>query len=278
VARAKNPDGTPKQYASDLRRGKGQRVPPNAKPIVKPPSAKRLAEAKSPSPTRRTQHWSRDPLVQQRLHIVERYRLAGLSEWETGQAMAIDPAIVAEDWRRLNELWLTRISDDQAQLRGEAIRRLDGVIRQGLEILRMDEAYTQAVLFNLPVRLTCQGRQEHRSEQMLLQDAMGPQNTTATWGDSFSCLVPHEMLKRVHLDAKGQASYRRIAGQVLQAINGAIAQQAKINGLIVEKKALTDTEGRDLPTALRTLLLEDDPAPPARGPALPAPHLDNGRH
>jgi hypothetical protein len=211
----------------------------------------------------------------QRLTLVEQYRLAGLSAWETAQAMHIDQQMVLDDWARLNELWLARTSDTQEQMRSEAIRRLDGVIRQGLELLRMDEAYTQAVLFNLPIKLTCAGRQEHRVEDLRLADALGPANTAATWGDSFSCLAPHEMLKRVHLDDKSSANYRRIAGQVLQAINTAIMQQAKIQGLVIEKRALTNAQGEDLPAALRTLLLEDDP--PAQT-ALPSPRngLDNG--
>jgi hypothetical protein len=76
------------------------------------------------------------------------------------------------------------------------------------------------------------------------------------------------MRKRVFRDEKGSASYRRVAGQILQAINSAIMSQARIQGLVVERKALTDTAGRDLPAALKAILLGEELPDPA---ALPAP-------
>lgn len=192
-----------------------------------------------------------------RLEVVENYRLQGLSAYEIARVLGWDVRTVLEDWGRLNDLWLARVGRTQETLRGEAIRRLDNVIRNGLEILRQDEAYTQAVLFNLPMMVTCAGRQEHQTESMLLSDPMG-QPTGTVYGQVFSCIAPHQMLKRIYHDDKGSAQYRRVAGQVLQAINTAIMNQARIQGLVVEKKALTDTEGRDLPGALRTLLLGEE--------------------
>lgn len=200
-----------------------------------------------------------------RLEVVEQHRLAGMSAYETARALGWDHVTVIEDWARLNELWLLRVARTQDQLRAEAIRKLDGVIRNGLELLRQDEAYTQAVLFNMPVRVMCTGRQEHRPAEMSLNDPLGQPGVT--YGEVFSCIEPHPTFKRVHHDDKGAAQYRRVAGQVLQAVNTAIMNQARLQGLVVEKKALTDAEGRDLPSALRTLLLGEDLPEPMALPA-----------
>jgi hypothetical protein len=83
------------------------------------------------------------------------------------------------------------------------------------------------------------------------------------------------MQKRVYHDEKGSAQYRRVAGQVMQAINAAIMAQARIQGLVVEKKALTDGDGRDLPQALRVLLLGDEPLDMAALPSV-SESLDAG--
>jgi hypothetical protein len=57
---------------------------------------------------------------------------------------------------------------------------------------------------------------------------------------------------------KGSAQYRRAAGQILQSINAMQMNQARIMGIVVDKKALTDGEGKDLPHALAELLLGED--------------------
>jgi hypothetical protein len=260
MARGKNPDGSSKKYPADARR-RSQRFrdrEPYTEAIVVPPN---LRNAPNPSA------WTQNPATIRRVEQVERGRLAGLSAYEISQQMGLPAATVMDDWSRINELWLARVSRTQDDLRGEAVRRLDNVIRNGLEILRMDEQYTQAVLFDLPVVVTCQGRQEHRSSDLLLSDPLG-QPLGTTYGDSFSCIAAHQMRKRVFRDEKGSASYRRVAGQILQAINSAIMSQARIQGLVVERKALTDTAGRDLPAALKAILLGEEPPDPA---ALPEP-------
>ena len=202
--------------------------------------------------------WAQNPVVVRRLETVERMRLSGMSAYQIASETGMPPSTVLEDWQKLNDLWLERLAGTQDLLRGEAIRRLDMVIRNAWELLRMDEAYTQAVLFNMPVRVRCNGRMEHRTRDLLLGDMTAAQNYGATWGEVFSCIAPHEMLKQVFHDVKGSAQYRRIAGQVLTAINTAIMNQARIQGLVVEKKALTDVEGKDLPAALRTILLGEE--------------------
>ena len=210
-----------------------------------------------------------------RLEMVERRRLAGMSAYEISQAMGLSISTVLEDWQKLNDLWLERTASTQEQLRGEAVRRLDLVIRNGFELLRLDEAYTQAVLFNMPVLIPCQGRMEHRTRDLLLSDQLGAMNYGATWGEVFSCTAPHQMLKSVFHDVKGSAQYRRIAGQVLTAINTALMNQAKIQGLVVEKKSLTDAEGKDLPAALRTILLGEELPDIAALPSANGHSLDN---
>lgn len=239
MARGKNPDGTPKTYKSDARRAERPR---KNQPIPKRPE---------PSA------WHQNPQILNRLEVVEKHRLAGYSALATSRMMGVDYDTVRDDFARISELWQARAGRNIEGLRAEAMRKLDVVIHEGLETLRMDELYTQAVLFNQPVRLRCAGRQEHRTESLLLSDPLGAPGQTmpTTYGEAFSCLQAHDMLKRVYHDEKGSASYRRVAGQVLQAINAAIMNQARLQGLIVEKKALTDSEGHDLPSALRDILL-----------------------
>jgi hypothetical protein len=252
MVRGRNPDGTPKRWPADDRRNAKRRHDPS-------PLVESVVNGITPPRSQRpdNNHWTQNPAIVRRLEVVEQYRLQGLSAYEISRATGWNPRNVMEDWDRLNDLWVARVGRNVETLRGEAVRRLDNVIRNGLEILRQDEAYTQAVLFNMPMRVTCAGRQEHRTSDLLLSDPLG-QPTGTVYGDVFSCIEPHGMLKRVARDEKGAAQYRRVAGQVLQAINTAIMNQARIQGLVVEKKALTDGEGNDLPTALRTLLLGEE--------------------
>lgn len=268
MPRGKNPDGTPKKFPADHRR--------NAKRRKANGYVEAIVKGDTPPRDQRpdNNHWSQNPAHMRRLELVERHRLAGLSAYEIARQLNLAPATVLEDWQKLNDLWVAKVGATQDQLRGEAVRRLDLVIRNGFELLRLDEAYTQAVLFNMPVLIPCQGRMEHRTRDMLLSDQFGNLNYGATWGEVFSCTAPHQMLKHVFHDVKGSAQYRRIAGQVLTAINTALMNQAKIQGLVVEKRSLTDAEGKDLPAALRTILLGEElpdinALPSANG------HLDN---
>ena len=251
MVRGKNPDGTPKRYPTDERRKAANRKRP--RPYVE---AIVIGGAPRP-PDTPSNEWSRDPFILRRVEQIERLRLAGLSMLETSKQLGLPIQTVVDDWQRLNELWLARVSGTQDALRSEAVRRLDTVIRNGFEVLRMDEAYTQAVLFNMPVLVTCPGRQEHATRDMLLSDPLS-QPIGTSYGEAFSCTESHGMYKRVYHDEKGSAQYRRVAGQVLQAINTAIMNQARIQGLVVEKKSLTDAEGKDLPAALRAILLGEE--------------------
>lgn len=279
MARGRNPDGTPKRYPGEARR---ERKPRRR---LKPGDLNLTLENPPQPHYGPPNHWTENPAILSRLEVVEAYRLAGNSARETSRILGLPYEAVQNDYGRLSELWLARIGRTQDDLRAEAMRRLDVVIREGLATLRQDEAYTQAVLFNLPTMVMCNGRQEHRPEDMLLVDPL-QQPTGTVYGEAFSCVHPHQMLRRVHHDEKGSAQYRRVAGQVLTAINSAIMNQARIMGLVVEKKALTDTEGNDLPAALKAILLGEDGLPDQdsgqhsdgrpRPPALPERSLDVG--
>ena len=265
MPRGKNPDGTPKKYPADARRKAQVRR-------LRVPADSALTLTRDTPAVQ--QSWRQNPVIIRRLEMVERARLAGMTAYEISQAMGMPISTVLEDWQKLNDLWLDRTAATQEQLRGEAIRRLDHVIRNGWELLRLDEAYTQAVLFNMPVLVPCQGRMEHRTHDLLLGDPLGAMNYGATFGEVFSCIGPHQTLKRIWHDTKGSAQYRRIGAQVLQAINTALMNQARLQGLVVEKRSLTDAEGKDLPAALRTILLGEElpdvnALPSANG------HLDN---
>ena len=260
MPRGKNPDGTPKRYPTDSRPRKKKNAAPKVAPYRQPA-------------------WHERPEILTRLEIVERARLAGNTALQVSRMLGLPYDTVREDFFRLNELWLSRLSRTQEQLRAEAMRKLDLVVASSLETLRMDELYAQAVLFNQPVTLTCPGRQEHRPSELRDRDRIGPHDRETHWGEVFSCTGPHPITKRVYHDEKGSAQYRRVAGQVLQALNTAIMNQARLNGLVIEKKALTDAEGNDLPSALRAILLgEESPGPPVeiREDGMPMRSLDIG--
>jgi hypothetical protein len=200
--------------------------------------------------------WQRDQRILRRLELVEAERLKGYSCLRVSQNLHMPYATCWEDFRRLDQLWLARVSQNQNALRADAVRRLDGHIRTAIALLERDEAYTQAVLFNLPVNVTCPGRQEHEIGRMLMADY--PDREATAWGTVFTCTQPHIIQRKVHLDDKGSAQYRRAAGQILQSINAMQMNQARIMGIVVDKKALTDGEGKDLPHALAELLLGED--------------------
>lgn len=210
--------------------------------------------------------WHKDPRILARLERVEALRMRGLSAFQVSQQTGIPYSTVLLDFKRLNELATARLTQSMETHRAAMVRRLDGVIRASHTILQQDQAYTEAVLFGVPVDVQCPGRVEHRTEDMLMQDVLGDagfgggrnQRIIAAFGTNFTCMRPHPIRKFVQRDEKGAAQYRRVAGQVLTALNTAIMNQSKLLGLVVEKRAPTDADGYDLPSALRQILLGED--------------------
>jgi hypothetical protein len=234
------------------------------KPSGRPPKQPKRYTAKDPdNPKPVSVRWQRDPHILARLELIESYRLRGYSALRTAQTLGMPHSSVALDYRRLDDLSMARLNQSRDRLRAQMLRRLDNVIMQAHQLIERDERYTEAVLFGLPVIVTCPGRQEHSPEDLLMKDrTVGEGNDRhTTWGVRYTCLGPHPMEKLVHRDEKGSAQYRRIAGQVVTTLRATIMDQAKLAGLIVDQKALTTTDGVDLPSALRDMLVGETLTP-----------------
>lgn len=201
--------------------------------------------------------WQRDLQVLRRLEQTEEVRMRGLSALRCSEILGVSYETTLADYRRLDEIATARLAQTKERLRAQAFRRLDGVINMARDVLEQDQRYTEAVLFNMPILVRCPGRQEHQTDELLMKDRLGVADRHTTWGTTFTCVVPHYIEKRVYRDEKGSAQYRRVAGQVIQALRQAIMDQAKLTGLIVDQKALTDSAGDDLPTALKDMLLDE---------------------
>ncbi len=212
----------------------------------------------SPNPPRRKRGansaWQRNPNILQRMRQVERLRLERLSNLAIAARLHVDEATIRTDLERLQELWAAELGAELARLRGEHVAAVDHLLRTCVDLLRRDEQYTQAVLFNTPVRVLCPGRQEHRTDNLLAKDFPG--DPAWQWGTVFSCTVPHKITKRIYHDDKGAAQYRRIGGQVLQVIQKALMDRARVVGLVAEKRT-DDGDGMSLPDALAKLLLDE---------------------
>ena len=179
MVRGRNPDGTPKRWPADDRRAAKRRKATGYVESI-------LNGTPAHDQVPHTQAWSNNPVLIRRLEVVERYRLEGLSAYEISRALGMPPATVLEDWQKLNDLWVARIGRTQETLRGEAVRRLDNVIRNGLEILRQDEAYTQAVLFNMPQLSPPRAACSPRSVSTTPSSRCRPRMRATTWRTSFA--------------------------------------------------------------------------------------------
>jgi hypothetical protein len=168
---------------------------------------------------RKSVPWRRDSLILARLQDVERRHLKGETNVAIAEALGVDEATVRNDLKRLNELWLERTAAAQDDNRARILAELEDVRVRALEAAEWDQMCERAVLFNdLPET-----------------DATTPDGEPAR--------------RSVYRDAKGSAQFRGNKAAALAQARQATMDKAKLLGLVVDKAALTDTHGEDLPLA-----------------------------
>lgn len=160
---------------------------------------------------RKSVAWRRDPLILERMATVERWHLAGRTNVAIAADLDVDEATVRNDLKRLNELWLERTAASQDDNRARALAELEDVRVRSLAAAEHDERMERAVLLGEKV------------------------------ADADGALVS------VYRDAKGSAQFRGNKAAALAQARQATMDKAKILGIVVDKAALTDSQGEDIP-------------------------------
>jgi len=154
---------------------------------------------------RKKVHWRQDPAIMARLTEVERRLLRGVPNTVIAADLHVDEKTIRNDRGRLRELWRERTEGEVADLKAERVRELDDIKRLALDAYTFDLDAERAVLY---------GRGED--------------------GRAVS----------VERDAKGSAQFRGQKAQALNVARQAVMDAAKVLGLVVDKAALTDAEGK----------------------------------
>lgn len=154
--------------------------------------------------------WRRDPVVLARMVEVERRHLVGERNTTIAAALKVDEKTIRDDLKRIQELWLENTKGQIASLKAQKVAELDEVKRQAFSAAAFDEMCERAVLFNEPF--------------------VGKDGKAG----------------RVYRDSKGSAQFRGNKAGALGQARAAIMDQAKVLGLVVEKVAPTDGDGKDL--------------------------------
>lgn len=156
--------------------------------------------------------WRRDPVILARLRDVERRHLVGETNVAIAAGLDVSEATIRDDLKRLNELWLERTAASQDDNRARVLAELEDVRVRALAAAEWDQACERAVLFGGSI-----------------EDEDGPDS--------------------VYRDKKGSAQFRGNKAAALQTARQATMDKAKILGIVVDKAALTDSAGEDIPLA-----------------------------
>lgn len=160
---------------------------------------------------RKSVPWRRDPVILARLPKVERLHLAGRPNTAIAADLGLDEITIRRDLERLRELWLERTQAEQDANRARALAELEDVRVRALQAAEWDLACEKAVLFG--------GSVDDGDDDPL----------------------------RVYRDKKGSAQFRGNKAAALKVAHDSTMSKAKILGIVVDKAALTDTKGEDLP-------------------------------
>jgi IS30 family transposase len=147
--------------------------------------------------------WRRDPLILARLPEVERLHLAGKSNRHIAERLHVDEGTVRNDLKRLGELWRENTALDIEDLRAKRFAELEQVKRLAIESFDFDLAMIEAVMLGTKVA--------------------GEDGTE----------------REVKRDDDGRAQYKADKVAALAQYRQAVMDQAKLYGLIVEKRDIT---------------------------------------
>lgn len=155
------------------------------------------SEQEVPIRGRKSLPWRRDEAILARMRTVERLHIAGQPNTHIATTLEVDEATIRNDLKRLQELWIEHIQQDQETLRSQVVANLEDVRRRALSAAEFDEAAERAVLYG--------------------QDADGEYVT-------------------VERDQKGSAQFRGNKAAAINVARQATMDQAKILGLVVDKQ------------------------------------------
>lgn len=149
-------------------------------------------------------------MILARLPEVERRYLRHQTTRAIATAVGVAEVTIRRDIERVQQLQRERIAVQSDQLRAQIIAELDDTIQLAEDAYTWDKQAEAAVLYGLP--------------------AEGPDGQQL----------------RVHYDDDGRAQFRGGKAQALNVRRQAIMDKAKVLGVVVDKQALTDSQGKDL--------------------------------
>lgn len=143
--------------------------------------------------------WREDVRILTRLPEVERRHLAGWPNTRIAKELGVAEVTIREDVKRLAELWLDRIGEEQHTLRARYTAELEDVRHRALAAAEFDEMAERAVLFD----------------------------------------EPDENGAKVERPEKGAVSFKGGKAQALNAARQAVMDKAKLNSLLVDRQEFT---------------------------------------
>jgi hypothetical protein len=195
-------------------------------------------------------HWHRNRHILKRMAAVEKLRDDRLSNVAIARKLGLPVTTVWEDIERLRTVWENQLGEEMPRQRGEKVHELEDVARLARAALHEDQVNMNAVVYGTPAIVTCVGVGiEHGRFEGC--------DPGVTYGETWTCIAPHRVRKRVYRDDKGSAHYTSNKAALLQVVRQCSMDAAKIMGLVVDKQAATTGDGVDLKTTLAALLTSE---------------------
>src|SRR5579872_5592141 len=160
---------------------------------------------------RKAVHWRRDPAILDRMALVEKRYFERLPNVAIAAELGVSENTVRLDIKRLQELWLERHAQDQDARRAQVLAELADIKVRALAAATFDEMAERAVLFG---ELPAPG-----------EDGQPVQ---------------------LHYDDHRRIQFRGNKAAALGVARQAIMDAAKVQGLVIDKVAPVDAQGRSL--------------------------------
>lgn len=167
--------------------------------------------------------WKQDPVILARMVEVERRYLRGEYNTHIAAALEVHESTVREDIKRLNQLWKDRAGEQVNDMRAARFAELENVKRMALASFDFDMEALAAVLYN-------EGPDGERL----------PGGTAAVQEEDGGPVKIVDLPGRnVYRDKDGKAQYKADKVAALATYRQAVMDQAKLYGLVIEKKDVT---------------------------------------
>jgi transposase len=187
---------------------------------------------------RKSVPWRQDPVILARLPLVDRRYLKGEPNTAIAAALGVDEGTIRNDIKRLRELWLERAGGQIEDLRAQKVAELQDIYRRSLDAAEWDAFCERAVLFDDPTMPIW---------EMQKYGLIGPDYPTDGSGQPL----------KIARDEKGSATFRGNKAAALAQARQAVMDQAKVLGLVVEKREITGKDGEPLIKAYVGVDLEE---------------------